>query len=546
MKRISVVVSAVLALSVIFVAFRADDDLFEVRKNFEIFGALYEEIAVGYVDEVRPQPFMRAGIEGMLEQLDPYTHFYDEADMLDVRLLMQRKLGRVSISLGIRAGRLTILAPEDNAEAYRQGLRTGDVVVKIGEAPADGLTVQEAHELLVGDPGSTIEMIVQRSGDRGLRSFVLRRKRVRTRSVSYSGYLGQDSTDGVAYVRLDAFGNRSGREVMRALRNMNRDVGLTGIILDLRDNPGGLLSEALKIVSLFVPRGSIVVSTRSRADGSATQYKTEDEPLFIDTPLLILINEYSASASEIVAGALQDHDRAVIMGSTSFGKGLVQIVRPLPHNTSLKMTTSHYFLPSGRTIHSATLNSSSATVATPIIVQQKTLGGRTVRGGVGVEPDIEHLQAPKNELERALERESAFFLFADAWVAAHCNSEGECSGSDEEMVEEFHAWLGTKEFSLTTDADLMLLEFEEEARQDGFRTLSSPIEKLREAMESEKEDQFEEIEAQIARRINVEVRARLLDERSQVEANISQDELIALAIGLLDRKYEIEQILEPN
>ncbi len=546
MKRISVVLSAVLALGVLLVAFRADDDLFEVRKNFEIFGALYEEIAVGYVDEVRPQPFMRAGIEGMLEQLDPYTHFYDEADMLDVRLLMQRKLGRASISLGIRAGRLTILAPEDDAEAYRQGLRTGDVVVKIGETSADGITVQEAHELLVGDPGSTIEMIVQRSGDRGLRSFVLRRKRIRTRNVSYSGYLGPDSTDGLAYVRLDQFGNRSGREVMRALRNMNRDVELTGIILDLRNNPGGLVLEALKIVSLFVPRGSVVVSTRSRADASVTQFKTEDDPLFPETPLLILINEYSASASEIVAGSLQDHDRAVIMGGTSFGKGLVQIVRPLPHNTSLKMTTSHYFLPSGRTIHSATLNSSSATVATPTVVEQKTLGGRMVRGGIGVEPDIEHLQATKSELERALERESAFFLFADGWVAGHCRSDGECSGSDEVMIEEFRTWLGTNELSLTTDADLMLLEFEEEARQDGFQSLSAPIERLREAMKSEKEDQFEEMAAQIVHGINVEVRARLLDERSQVEADISQDELIALARDLLDSKNDIERILEPN
>jgi len=169
-----------------------------------------------------------------------------------------------------------------------------------------------------------------------------------------------------------------------------------------------------------------------------------------------------------------------------------------------------------------------------------------VRGGVGVEPDIEHLRAPINELERALERESAFFLFADGWVAGHCISDGECSGSDEEMVEEFRSWLGTSGFSLTTDSDLMLLEFEEEARQDGFRTLASQIEKLREAMDSEKEDQFEEIEAQIVRGINVEVRARLLDERSQAEANISQDELIALARALLDRKNDIEQILEAN
>ncbi|MDA0378123.1 MAG: S41 family peptidase, partial [Bacteroidetes bacterium] len=356
-------------------AFGQNDDLFELRKNFEIFGALYEELAAGYVNDVRPAPFMRAGIEAMLAQLDPYTRFYDEVDVMDTRLLQQRNLGGVGITIGRRGGRLAVLAPDGDASAYRSGIRPGDVILQIGSTSTDGMTLPEAEELLIGQPGTVIEVLVEREGESAPRSFSLPRVRPRAANVSWYGWLGADSTEAIAYVRLDQFGERAGREVRRAFRTLNRRIPLEGMVLDLRGNPGGLLSEAIQTVANFVPLGSIVVTTRSRADGSVQEYRTEEEPYLLETPLVILMDRYSASASEIVAGALQDMDRAVVAGETSLGKGLVQVFRPLPHNSTLKITISHYFLPTGRTIQSARYASESSTVAIPTLLDFETPAG---------------------------------------------------------------------------------------------------------------------------------------------------------------------------
>lgn len=502
------------------------DDLYELRKNFEIFGALYEELAINYVDEVRPGPFMRAGIEAMLSQLDPYTHYYDEADMVDIKLLQQKKLGSVGMNVGMKVGRLTVLAPESDATAYRQGIRTGDIILQIGQTPSDGLTVNEAYTLLMGQPGTTIDILIQRKSERTPRTFVLRRVLTRTRSVSWSGFLGSDSTGAIAYVRLDRFGNRSAREVKRAFRNMNRDVPLRGMILDLRFNPGGILGEAVATVELFVPKGSLVVSTRARADETVREYKTNDDPLFPDLPLIVLINRFSASASEIVAGALQDHDRAVIMGETSFGKGLVQVVRPLPHNTSLKLSVSHYFLPTGRTIQSVELNTASARVAVPRLLEYRTPSGRTVRGGLGVEPDIGLRTDSVFELEEALLQGSAFFLFADVWVARNCSNDGTCRGTDEEMITGFREWLARTGFSPVTDSERILNQFKPEVTP-GIR---AQLKELRAVLEAEKETQFREHRDRILSHIQAEVRSRVLNEQDRISADLQADTWIERAI----------------
>jgi len=327
---------------------------------------------------------------------------------------------------------------------------------------------------------------------------------------------------------------------------MHRDVELQGIVLDLRNNPGGILSEAIDIVGLFVPKGSEVVSTRSRAEDAESIFRTEEDPLFPDTPVVILVNRFSASASEIVAGALQDYDRAVIVGETTFGKGLVQIMRPLPHNTSLKLTISHYFLPSGRTIHSSELNSSSVTVATPIVLEHTTTAGRLVRGGLGVEPDVKIDTGKESELERALLQESAFFLFADRWVADRCEAGESCTGSDRELFTAFRAWLDQSGIKLVTQADLLLSEFEASAIEEGYSSLSEKLDDVRAAMEAEKRADFDTISDRILAHLKSEIRARLLDENEQAVADILQDTWIDRAQELVGRPREIRRILSSD
>lgn len=519
------------------------DDLFELRKNFEIFGALYEEIAAGYVNDVRPAPFMRAGIEAMLMQLDPYTQFYDEADVSQSRLLQQRNLGGVGITLGRIGGRLAVLAPDGDASGYRTGIRAGDIILRIGSTDTEGIGLAEAEELLTGQPGTVIEVLVEREGESSPRSFALPRVRSRATNVSWYGWLGQDSTEAVAYVRLDQFGERAGREVRRAFRTLNRSIPLQGMVLDLRGNPGGILEEAIQTVGNFVPQGSVVVTTRSRADGTVLEYRTEDEPYLLDTPLVILMDRYSASASEIVAGALQDMDRAVVMGETSLGKGLVQVFRPLPHNSTLKLTISHYFLPTGRTIQSARYASESSTVAIPTLLDFQTPAGRRVRGGRGVEPDVAVAPMISTPIEQALQQEAAFFLFANHWVANRCTSSDGCTEDDDALLDAFRGWLDERGITLTTELDLSVSTLEAAAQDAGYDAMSAPIAALRRALEEEKQQQFEASGASLLRELRHEIRSRLLAEQEMVRADLGEDAWVQRAYALVSDARAVRNLL---
>ncbi len=532
-----------LAVVLLVAAFRSNDDLFELRKNFEIFGAVYEEIAAGYVNDVRPAPFMRAGIEAMLSQLDPYTQYYDQADMVDSRLLQQRNLGGVGITIGRRGNRLAVLAPDGDASAYRTGIRPGDILLQVGSTSTDNMTVQEANELLMGQPGTVIEVLVEREGESAPRTFALPRVRPSTNDVSWFGWLGQDSTDAIAYVKLEQFGDRSGREVKRAYRTLNRSMPLKGMVLDLRGNPGGILAEAIELVSIFVPNGSVVVTTRSRADDSIQEYRTDAEPYLPDTPLVILMDEFSASASEIVAGALQDMDRAVVLGRTSLGKGLVQIFRPLPHNATLKMTISHYYLPSGRTIQSAQYSSAAATVTVPILVDFETDNGRTVRGGRGVEPDVEVDLPGPTAIETALRQESAFFLFANEWVAEQCDQNGVCSGTDDELLSGFRTWIDERGLRLTTDLDLTVLELQVQSQETGFDGIGPELEALQAAMEVSKREQLDAMSDRMLFNLRNEIRSRLVADRELVQADLGEDRWVEQARELVSDESAVAGLL---
>lgn len=543
MRRFLIPAGSALLILLAVSAFRADDDLFELRKNFEIFGAVYEEIALGYVNDVRPAPFMRAGIEAMLSQLDPYTQYYDQADMVDSRLQQQRNLGGVGLTIGRRGGRLAVLAPDGDASAYRTGIRPGDVLLQIGSTSTEEMTIVEANELLLGQPGTVIDVLVEREGDTEPRSFSLPRVKPSTNDVSWFGWLGEDSTDAIAYVKLEQFGDRSGREVKRAYRTLNRRQALNGMVLDLRGNPGGILAEAIELVSIFVPNGSLVVTTRSRADDSVAEYRTDAEPYLLDTPLVILMDEYSASASEIVAGALQDMDRAVVMGQTSLGKGLVQIFRPLPHNATMKLTISHYYLPSGRTIQSAQYSSAASTVTVPILLDFTTDGGRTVRGGRGVEPDLAIAQDAPSPVEDALRQESAFFLFANQWVSDHCASGPTCDADDDVLWTSFRDWIEQRGLHLTTDLDVQLRNLQLQSTDAGYDDVASDLEAIAQTLSAAKERQMEEQSERLLFLLKGEIRSRLLQENDMVEADLGEDQWVQEALELVSNPRRVADLL---
>jgi carboxyl-terminal processing protease len=518
-----------------------DDDFFALRKNFEIFGAAYEELVTGYVEPLDPQHLMRTGLEAMLNELDPYTTFIDEADNADLSIITRGRYGGVGLNVGRRGGKITVISPIEGASGYKQGVRAGDIITHIEDQPTSDLSMSDVRNLLRGEPGTPVDVTVKREGRLGPLVFTLTREQVQLENVTYSGYT--DQALGVGYVKLERFAREAGPDVERAIRELRQQGTLRGLILDLRDNPGGLLDAAVDVSELFVDRGSVIVSTRGRSPDSERVYRSERIPLAPDLPLVVLVNEYSASASEIVAGAMQDLDRGVVMGTTTYGKGLVQVVKSLPYNTSLKMTTAKYYTPSGRSIQSIEYKNGEGT-ATPDSVGRafKTKGGRTVRDRHGIEPDVIIDATEPGELEEALQRRAAFFFYANHFAAEHDAIASDYRATDATLTD-FQAWLETENFDYRTDGEQSVTQLQEEFAAIGYDDVQDEIAALRSAVHAEKQSDFQRHATELKHHLQEEILARYVTESEQIRAELGYDPQVQRAVSLLRNDDSYSNIL---
>jgi carboxyl-terminal processing protease len=522
----------------------ADDDLFQLRKNFEIFGAVYEELVTGYVEDLDPEQLMHVGMDAMLSELDPYTTFIDEGQQTDIRVLQQGSYGGVGLNVGKRGGNVTVIAPVEGASGYKQGVRAGDVITQIEQQPVDSLTVTDVETLLRGEPGTTVEVQVERAGAPAPITFTLTRRKIDLNSVPHRGFVGRAS-DGVGYVKLERFTRGAGGDVQAAIEALQEKRALTGLVLDLRDNPGGLLREAVKLVELFVPQGSEIVSTRGRLAKAERSYRSDRAPVLPDLPLVVLVNGLSASASEIVAGAVQDLDRGVVMGTTTYGKGLVQVVRALPHNTSLKMTTAEYYTPSGRSIQSVDYTASDS-VAIPDSLRRSftTARGRRVRDQQGIRPDKVVPANRPSELEEALRRRAAFFLYANHYAAQRDRLPDDFAVTDA-VLGDFRTWLDDKAFAYPTDAEQAVGRLQQQLDAADYEGVRDELRDLRAAVEQEKADGFTQHAAALKQHLEQEILARFVPKSQQIEASLSHDTQVQEAAALLQDGDRYESILNP-
>jgi carboxyl-terminal processing protease len=512
------------------------DDFFALRKNFQIFGALYEELVAEYVDPVDIERLMRSGIDAMLDRLDPYTTFLDEADHADLDIMTRGRYGGVGLTMGVRDNRITVIAPVEGASGFRQGVRTGDVVTHINGRATLGMTLADVRNLLRGEPGTTVSLAVEREGVPEPIPFELMREQVRVRSVSYAGFAADDTLRGIGYIKLDRFAQDSAPDVQQALESMERTGQLRGLILDLRGNPGGLLDAAVDIAALFLPEDSPIVTTRGRTAGHERIYRSRRAPVAPDLPLVILVNEESASASEIVAGAIQDHDRGVVVGAPTFGKGLVQVVKRLPYNTAVKMTTMRYYTPAGRSIQSMSYSSHDGTavqLADSLRRGFLTTGGRTVRDGGGIEPDMVIGHDGRSELEKALDRRAAFFYFANQYAATHHEIPQRFEVSDR-LYAEFRAWLEASNFTYSTSAEHALDGLRDEVERSNYRGMNPHFERVEAAIEAEKARDFDRFSDRLRERIRVEILGRYASESDLVRASFDHDEQVLEALRLVE------------
>jgi carboxyl-terminal processing protease len=525
-----------------------DDDFFVLKKNFTIFGELYEELATGYVDDLDAEQLMRTGIDAMLQTLDPYTVFIDEADNEDIDIITRGRYGGVGLTVGQRGGKTVVLQPVEGASAFEQGVRTGDIITHIADTPTDGLASEEIRDLLRGDPGTTVEIRIEREGEREPLDFRLTRSEVQLKNVTYSDYLDDES--GIGYVKLERFARDAAAEVERAVLGLQQEGDLKGLVLDLRGNPGGLLEAAVDISGLFLPKGSVVVSTRGRLAESERIYRSSSPPIAPDVPLVVLVDGGSASASEIVAGAVQDHDRGVIVGERTFGKGLVQVIRGLPYHTSLKMTTAKYYTPSGRCIQSVeysrdTAGGHAVEVADSLRRMYTTVGGRPVYDGKGIEPDVEVSFGEVSELEEALVRQAAFFLYANQYAATHEAEDDRFTVSDADLLA-FHDWVDDQDITYRTRAEQALDALAEDLDGAGYDETADEIEELRAEVAEEKEEDFERHAPRLKERLRREILARYLGESAQIEASFRDDLQLNEATGLLADADAYRGVLSVN
>ncbi|WP_103029564.1 S41 family peptidase [Salinibacter altiplanensis] len=530
-----------LGIGVVVGFWMPDDDLFELRKGLRIFGAVYEEVVTGYVEPVDPVHLMHVGVDAMLKELDPYTAYVDESKNARIDILTEGQYGGVGLDVGRRNGALTVVSPVAGADAYQQGVRTGDVITEVAGQPASALSVEDAEVLLRGPPGTTVRMTVEREGRPSSLTFTLTRKRVELPDVTYQGRVGAEREFG--YVKLERFTRDAPAAVEAALDGL-RDTGpLRGVVLDLRDNPGGLLRAAVRITALFVPQGTAVVSTRGRSDDTTKSYTTDRAPLLPEGPVVVLVNGQSASASEIVAGALQDHDRGVVMGTTTYGKGLVQNVRSLPHNTALKLTTAQYYTPSGRTIQR--LGAAQPDTAAAASRMHETTGGRTVRDGHGIRPDVQVASSPPSALEEALARRGAFFRYANHYAATHDTLAADFSVGESDL-QAFRMWLDRKRVEYPLQSERTLDSLHARAKANGHEGLEDEISALSVALDDTKAAAFEQHAPALMRHLEREILSRYVSARRRIEALLPADEQVTAATDLLQNADRYRRLLTPR
>ncbi len=515
---------------------------FEIAKNIEIFTNLYKELNADYVDEIDPAHFMRIGIDAMLESLDPFTNYFSEAEIEGYRFQTEGKYNGIGASFKSIKGKIVITEPYENSPATAAGLRAGDVVLEIDGRSTEGKSVSDIMDIMQGFPGTEVGLTIQRPGEQNEKVITLVRGEVETENVPFYGMISDD----IGYIALTTFTQEAGENVRKALQKLSDDEeNLKGVVLDLRGNGGGLLMEAVNVSNVFIGQNKLVVSTRGKLKEKDRSFSTMKPAENEDIPLVVLINKRSASASEIVSGVMQDYDRGVLLGQRSFGKGLVQNTREVGYNSRLKLTTSKYYIPSGRCIQSVRYDDGE-----PVDIPEEeravfnTKNGRPVFDGGGVKPDI-ILPAPTDlEIINYLTTENIFFDYATQYALKY-DSIPPPEDFNFNAFDDFIAYLDAQNFDFETDSEKKLTILEESMEKDGIKhSLQSDLDKLRQKVREEKKQEVLNRKTLIEDILEKEIVGRYYFEKGRIKTGLKNDAEIKEAINLLNDKEKYTQILK--
>lgn len=526
--------SAAVAGAVVLMTFAARND-FGLGRNMEILVNMMRELSAYYVDEVDPDKLMEDGAAGMVRSLDPYTVYLPEEEMSDFDFLTTGKYGGVGSLIRKKGDYVVFAQPYKGSPADRAGLKIGDRIVAIDGKDAKGFSTADVSARLKGDPGTTIRITVESLYTGEQREVTLRRERIAVPGVPYAGFV----EPGVGYIQHNDFTEGSYDDLRAAVERLRGGGDLRGLILDYRGNGGGILQEAVKILSMFVPKGTEVVSTKGRTPSSDQSFRTAAEPILPDLPLVVLINGNTASAAEIVAGALQDLDRAVLMGQKSFGKGLVQTTRPLGYDAYLKLTTAKYYIPSGRCIQAIDYSShdkgGGTEVADSLTRAFRTLHGRTVYDGGGITPDVKIEPEFISRFAMTLYSMGLIEDFVDNYMKRHWRDsiDNRTFAITEADYADFQAFMADKEVPYESATRRMLEAMKEAARSDNFTDVEARIGELEKDLRDDKQTNLRTYRREIEEAINGDIVLRHAYVQGMVERALEKDPEIRRAADLI-------------
>ena len=526
--------------------FKGNEDIYDkINKNMDVFGKVYREVAINYVDAIDVDKFFEAGIEGMLATLDPYTVYYDDKNRDAIDLITTGKYGGIGITIGVKDSIIKITDIMSGYEAQRKGLRIGDIIKEIDGTGLSSGEIEKVRQLVRGAAGTTLNMKVDRDGE--IINFELTRQEIILKNISYSGFIGNPD-DGIAYLKLDRFTNNSENEVENTLKTFKSKNNLKGVIFDLRDNGGGLLEAAIGILNNLVDKNSLLLTTRGNTKESENKFFSKEDPVIPkDVPLVVLINGNTASASEIVAGAIQDLDKGVIVGSKSFGKGLVQQVKDLNSDSRLKITTARYFTPSGRWIQAKNYfkeNKSGVFLNTETFMQTefRTLNGRTVYANGGITPDDEVKVEGESEIHSALLMKDMFFKFANYYLSQNPGIKSfTCTDN---IFYQFLDFVKSQNFIYNSEADKKVDALKNIASKKYFPdNFLNDLGKVEDDIQNEKQTEYEKAKDEIKRNIESEINKRIVTEAAQIEATFDNDLQLQEALKVIKNKDEYLKLL---
>lgn len=519
---------------------------FEISKNLDIFATLYKQIHINYVDEVKSGELMKTAIEAMLESLDPYTVYIPESDIEDYKFMTTGQYGGIGALIHRRGDYIYISEPYEGFPAQKSGLRAGDKIIEINGKSIKGKTTDEVSTLLKGTPGTTINVLYVRDTNQKPIELTVTREEIKVENVPYSGMVSNK----IGYINLTGFTHGAGKEVKDALSKL-KDSGCESVILDLRGNGGGLLNEAVNIVNIFVEKGQLVVSTKGKIKDKNNVHKTFNAAMDASIPLVILVDGGSASASEIVTGAIQDLDRGVIIGQRTFGKGLVQNIVPLSYNAEMKVTIAKYYIPSGRCIQAIDYSNkdeegNANKIPDSLLKPFKTLCGRTVYEGSGIEPDITVEPALLSNISGALAVKYLFFDFSVKYFRENPTipSAKDFVVSDE-IYNQFIKFLQGKNYDYTTQSEKKLNELKENAEKEKyFDAIKSEYDALKAKMMHDKNEDLVKFKDEIKSILKAYIAQVYYYQKGRIEASLTDDIEVKKAIEVLDDKALYKSILD--